>query len=76
MDVNLIAEIVTTIVMVAVFVLSSGFLVMGSITMEIYDEKTKNEKNLIRYMGNVVLIIMDITELEKRWAMLLRMAQS
>ncbi len=57
MDVNLIAEILTTIVMVAVFVLSSGFLVMGSITMEIYDEKTKNEKNLIRYMGNVVLII-------------------
>ncbi|MBE5860628.1 MAG: hypothetical protein E7301_10980 [Butyrivibrio sp.] len=67
MDVNLIAEIVTTIVMVAVFVLSSGFLVMGSITMEIYDEKTKNEKKLIRYMGNVVLIIMSLVVCVSVW---------
>lgn len=67
MDADVITGIVTTIVMVVGFVLMYGKLDMGSITVEIYAERTKNEKNLIRYMGNVVLIIMSLVVCVSVW---------
>ena len=57
---GVIIDIVTIIVMVISSALFCGKKIVESITAEIFDEKTKNEKNLIRHMGNMLLIIMSL----------------
>lgn len=64
---GVIIDIVTIIVMVISSALFCGKKIVGSITAEIFDEKTKNEKNLIRHMGNMLLIIMSLVLCVSVW---------